>query len=550
MGDEFTVEDLLIILRRRFKFFIIPVILLLPVLVVGVMLLPAQYRSEGVMLIESPQISKDLVQTATSSKALERIDVIRQRITARPQLLEIADKTKLFQDRRRISDSKKVKKMKERLRVQPIRSELLINTPGREAVAFRISYRDKSPYKATAVANEFMSRFESEDRRKTAKDASDTTEFFEERTKEYELELKTQRDEIARFKQDNGGSLPDELELHQRQLERLNNRLNSIDAQIASLDEDERFVESQIASNAAGGGNDNSPENRLLNLRAQLAELRSRYTEAHPEVQALLGEVRALERQLAPGRELQRLQRRLDDAEETLLQAEKNEEDPAVIERLRAEADALSDRFLRQATSGGGLSSSAQTFLLQSRMVSFKKRRRSLNEQRTDLLTRIDDLEARIIKTPAVQSVLEGMEEQEKFIREKLDDNKRRQLLAEQSEDLQVQDRAERIRPIEAAVLPEKPSSPNRPGLIAVSLILSLMIGAATAMLSEFLNATVRGRAHLTNIIGEPPLAVIPMIPGDEQGEGRFNTLMKIVPKPPRRNEKLDAEDLGGVPAE
>jgi len=528
MGDSFSLEDLIIILRRRFLAFLIPAVLLAPLLSIGVMLLPAWYTAKGTMLIESPQISTGENRSG-KAKAMEQIELIRARLNARPQLLQIADQTELFAKNNSLSPTKRVEKMRKRFRVAPITNEIVTGRASRETLAFEIAYKDKNRYNAASVANEYMNRFEQEAKKRSVKNASDATEFFEQRTEDLIAERRAKREEIARFKQANEGRLPDQLPLQERQLERYIQQLSQIDTQIASVEEDKRFVESQIASNAAGGGSENSPESLLLTKRSELEQLRARYTDAHPEVIAVRNEVRALERQLAPGRELQRMQQELDEAEERLAKAQESGADDEEVARLSAEADALADAFLSKATAGGGLSSSAQTFLLRSRLYSLDKRGKAFEDRREGLQARIDEIEQRISDTPAVESQLSELENDLEFIEAQLTENKIRQENAQQVEDLEVQDRLERIEMIEAASVPEKPSSPNRVALIFVSLVFSVFVGALTAIGIEFLNATVRGRTHLTSLIDEPPLAVIPYIANDAEPTSRLN-LKRFLP--------------------
>jgi len=51
MGDEFSLEDALIILQRRFLYFLIPVLVIAPIGVLTVMLLPAKYTAKGTILL-------------------------------------------------------------------------------------------------------------------------------------------------------------------------------------------------------------------------------------------------------------------------------------------------------------------------------------------------------------------------------------------------------------------------------------------------------------------------------------------------------------------
>lgn len=91
MGDEFTLEDAIIIFKRRILFFLIPALVIAPIGVIGVMLLPAKYTAQGTILVESQQIPTDFVRSTINAYAQERIQTIRQRVMTRNRLLEVAD---------------------------------------------------------------------------------------------------------------------------------------------------------------------------------------------------------------------------------------------------------------------------------------------------------------------------------------------------------------------------------------------------------------------------------------------------------------------------
>ncbi len=551
MGDEFSFEDILIIFKRRLAYFLVPAIILAPLLIIGVMLLPSKYTSRGVLLIESPQISENLVKGASGSKAPERIEITRQRIIAREELLRTADRTNLFAGRPNLSETKKVKKMRKNLSVKAVQDRV-ITASNNDAVVFQVSYTDRDPEIATAVANDLINQFEVKDRSNLAKGASDNVEFFEAEVTKVRGELAAKQQEIATFKQENTGRLPEQLPLHERQLERINSQLGSLETQIGAIEEDKRFVNTQMASAASGGGNENSPEARVLRLKGDLEELRARYTNQHPDVIKLQNEIRALERQLAPGRTLQNLQKQLDDAVDELDQAQRDGADEETLSTLSKNVDRISDRFIREAGNAKGLSSSAELFILQSSLVSLQKRGRSFEDRRQRLQARADDLEDRITATPQVASVLEELERDLKSLNRKLEQGNQDLSITERAENLQSQNRAERITTVEAASVPEKPSSPNRPALVFVALLFSMMAGALIAIGFEFLNSTIRGRGHLTSIIDEPPLAIIPYIPngnekaftmpfsGLRQGLGRANNDAHKMQQEAQEAKKID----------
>ena len=96
--DDYQLTDYLAILRRRAWLIVGSFFATLVLAVAVALLIPPIYRSTGSILIESQQIPTDLVQAAVTSYADERIEVIKQRVMTRDNLLRIIRKYSLFAD--------------------------------------------------------------------------------------------------------------------------------------------------------------------------------------------------------------------------------------------------------------------------------------------------------------------------------------------------------------------------------------------------------------------------------------------------------------------
>lgn len=70
----------------------------------------------------------------------------------------------------------------------------------------------------------------------------------------------------------------------------------------------------------------------------------------------------------------------------------------------------------------------------------------------------------------------------------------------------------ERLTLIDPPVTPDVPTKPNRPLLILGGIFGGLAVGLALALLVEMINRPIRSVAVLTNIMGAPPLGVIPVL--------------------------------------
>src|SRR5690348_10482002 len=109
------------LLKRRWPFFAVPFLSVLLIGAAVTYLWPATYFSEGKILVQSQQIPTELVRPTVTSAAQERIQVIEQRTMTRDNLLAIAEKFKLYPERRELmSPTQLVELMKKSIKIEPV----------------------------------------------------------------------------------------------------------------------------------------------------------------------------------------------------------------------------------------------------------------------------------------------------------------------------------------------------------------------------------------------------------------------------------------------
>src|SRR6267154_4050925 len=143
------------LIKRRALYFVVPFILVLPVGLAVAVLLPATYLSEGKILVQSQQIPTELVRPTVTSAAQERIQVIEQRTLTRDNLLAIADKFKLFPDRRALmSPTQLVELMKKSIKIEPVTQSLAFSRGSSQnpTVVFTVGFEYSDPQNAARVA--------------------------------------------------------------------------------------------------------------------------------------------------------------------------------------------------------------------------------------------------------------------------------------------------------------------------------------------------------------------------------------------------------------
>jgi uncharacterized protein involved in exopolysaccharide biosynthesis len=87
-----------------------------------------------------------------------------------------------------------------------------------------------------------------------------------------------------------------------------------------------------------------------------------------------------------------------------------------------------------------------------------------------------------------------------------------RQFGAEMGEALETQSKGERFVLVEPPNLPLEPSTPNRPVLLVLFLVLAPAVGIGVIVLRMTLSQSIWGGRMLDSIQGGPPIAEIPVI--------------------------------------
>jgi uncharacterized protein involved in exopolysaccharide biosynthesis len=243
------------VLKRRWPFFVVP---LLSVLLIGTavtVLWPATYFSEGKILVQSQQIPTELVRPTVTSAAQERIQVIQQRTMTRDNLLEIVEKFKLFPERRTLmSPTQLIELMKQSIRIEPVAQPLAFSrtTSQNPTVIFTVGFEYSDPQNAARVANELVTRILDLDLRDRTSRATDTTKFLA------------------------------------REVQRLQAESTLIDTKLAQA--------KMSPSRSSARGNADDSATQLAHLRADLAAKSAIYSDRNYQVQALKRQIEALQK--------------------------------------------------------------------------------------------------------------------------------------------------------------------------------------------------------------------------------------------------------------
>ena len=485
------------ILRRRYPYFLAAFLAVLGVSVVVAVMLPPIYRSEAKILVESQQIPSELVRSTVTGLAAERIEVTRQRITAREGLIAIADKYALFPDeRKKMSDTQLVDIMRQRIFILPFDLALAgrRSREGALTIAFTVGFEYERADIAARVANELVTLILNEDIRSRTNRASETTQFLVRESDRLQQELVKVDKALSDFKLQFRDALPERIPFQMAALERAESNLKDIDREINGLSESKRLLELEMSLRNAsliGGTGDTSQTNpfrQLEALRSELAQRSAVYSDSHPEIKALKGQIGALEKQLDPLDE-----KRSDDS---LMS-------PSDLKKLD-----LNSRIVAE------------------KMDTIERQLKLYTSQKAAIAAGVAALNTVLGQAPEVQINLALIERQREGLQKSLEEISEKLTAARLGEQLEKDQQAERFQVIEQPIAPHEPVRPNRTRIMTLGFFLAGLAGAGSVLGLEILNQSIRTSNDIIKALNRHPLVVIPYITTQEEGRRKIGRLV------------------------
>ena len=135
-----------------------------------------------------------------------------------------------------------------------------------------------------------------------------------------------------------------------------------------------------------------------------------------------------------------------------------------------------------------------------------------LNRQRASEQSRVATMAAAQARGPAVVQEVQQLQARADMIRGNLGRVSTSLLNARALSKLTDEKRGERLTLIEPPVTPDHPTSPNRLLLIVGGIVGGIAAGLVLVLLVELIQRPIRSAAQLTHLLGEAPLAVVPVL--------------------------------------
>ena len=509
--DSLSFSDLLGLLRRRLTVFALSFVALMSLTVLIAFGLPSVYDSTGTILIEQQDIPDDLVQSTITSYADERIQVISQRVMSTDNLAAMVEKYSLYdvgQDAEPLVA--KVRTMQEDITIEPISAEVINPRSGRPSqatIAFTVTYRNESPVLARDVARELTSSFLEENKRSRTEQTEETVTFLQSQAAAFRGEIDRIESEIADFKQEHQGSLPENVDFNLQGLEREERNLLDIRNQIRTQEERIRFLRDERRTLIASSG---GSVNRMAELQEEYARVSARYAPNHPDVQRVRREIEALRQVDGDAQGTETASAIAQVRQELAIARDRYSADHPDIRRLERTLAALEAQ-------GQGAGSVQLATTPEMRAVDSELRERIASLAGLRQVQR--EIEGNIAATESQMRGVPEIERQYGMLNRRLEDTIQRHdgvqtklATARMASQLESEQLGERFSLIDTPRLPDLPASPNRIGILALGIVLAGALAIAALAIAEVMDSTIRNSRDVYEILGVPPLAAIPLV--------------------------------------
>jgi uncharacterized protein involved in exopolysaccharide biosynthesis len=256
----------------------------------------------------------------------------------------------------------------------------------------------------------------------------------------------------------------DQLKALQTQLAMLEGRYSADHPDVVRTRRDLEAVKAQLGTDADLG--DSAAV--LANARMELAKAREKYAPEHPEVKSLERQVAALEQQPATSR---------SDAQLGSLKA-----DNPVYIQIRAQRETM------------------------------ESQERSLVSKQAELRTRRDSIERKAYRSSDVEKELSALYRRLQSATLSYQNAREKAFVSKMGQAMETQSKGERFSLVEPPDTPLLPSSPNRPVLLALLIVLVLAVGLGWPQVAESIDGSITSARALERVQGAPPIAEIPLI--------------------------------------
>lgn len=491
--------------------------------------LPSVYKAEALILVDPQKIPERFVVSTVNLDAQDLLATISQEIRSSTRLQKIINDFNLYAKERRTRSPEEV--------IEIMRNDIDISLEkgvgGSHPGAFRITYQGSSPTVVAQVVNRVTDLYIEENLRTRESRTEGTSDFIDTELLEAKKKLDEQELAVSRYKLQHSGELPEQenslsaiftklqvdLQVNQDALNRAQQQKALLENEITAAQTAEENLKSRARQVRIGGSRreevtlegESKYQKQLDDLQAQVAALRARYSENHPDVKRLRDRIAVV----------QRLQQEEQATAENATARASKAQSPALSSPVEAGPDtlAMEQTHARERTAG-----------LQAQINIVKRELQTRATERDQIVRDLTSYQRRLEQLPIREQEMAELKRDYDFSKTYYNSLLGKKMEAEMASNLEKRQKAETFRILDPARPPSKPFKPKRELLSAMSVVFGVILGIAAALGRELragvllgeweLPAGVTVLSRVPHIVPSVEMADSPKEPKSGQREG------------------------------
>jgi polysaccharide chain length determinant protein (PEP-CTERM system associated) len=482
-GKKYLPEDILRIAWRRKWLIVVPFVVVTTVTAIVSSRLPDVFRSSALISVVPQKVPESYVKATVTQRAEDRLQALYQKVQSRTNLERVILEFDLYPRDRRTGIMEDV--------VDRMRRDIVIESV--KGDTFRVSYQSDNRQLAMKVTERLAAKIVDDSKLDRTALSQQTSDFLTAQVEEAGRRLQETERKLAVYKKAHMGELPTEREANLQVLANTNMQLQALN-QALNQDRDRRFQlekaiadlsePRQAAANVTVSGDDptavagGTVAAQLEAARAQLRLLELKYKPDHPDVRRMKGYIKDLESKA----QAEALQRPVSAGGEQVPTTPEEAQRLARLKEARAQLEMLDRQIATKQADEKGLRTAIAVY------------------------------QARVEATPGRESEMAGL------LRDYETDNQTYQSLLRKVEESKLAANMERgaigelFEYLDAARIPEKPVSPNRPLINLLGALAGLAVGFGFVALLEYRDDSFRTDDEVVSLLSLPVVAVIPLM--------------------------------------
>jgi polysaccharide chain length determinant protein (PEP-CTERM system associated) len=497
---SFNVHDYIEIFLRRIWYIIIPFVIVIAGAAIYAFTAPKVYRASTLILVTPQKVPEAFVRPTVTSKIEDRLQSISQEIMSRTRLEQVISEFKLYPEAKSRNSEEVVEEMRRNIQVE---------LKGKEGF-FSISYMGKDPRTITTVTNKLASLFIEENLKLREQQAQGTSEFLSIELSSTKVKLDEQEKTMTNFRRQHFGELPEQRDANLQVLGQLQLLYQRVGESMRSAQDRKLVIQKQmndmelllasfpdISPNIREGSRSplipvrDPQEVQLEQLKNQLADLLTKYTEKHPDIMIVKRRIAELEAKI-----------------------EKDKLEKKAEEKIVSTGLPVPEGETKEAKKDGksALRLNPQYKEMEKQLIATELEIQRLREEEVKVKAQINLYRGRIENTPLREQEMTLIGRDYQNTKESYQTLLKKSQEAMQAENLERRQKGEQFKVIDPARLPEKPFKPDVPKILLFGLLLGMGSGFGLAFFREQMDRSFRDAEDLEATLGFKVLTNIPKV--------------------------------------